>query len=68
MRPISWEAPAWLRYAISSEAKVSLIEENIGRSGLTNLRAAVCDALSFDPDSEEAADVVIADLPAPALA
>ena len=50
-----------------SEAKVSLIEENIGRSGLTNLRAAVCDALSFDPDSEEAADVVIADLPCSGL-
>lgn len=50
-----------------SEAKVSLIEENICRSGLTNVRAAVYDALLFDPASEEAADVVIADLPCSGL-
>jgi len=50
-----------------SESKVRLIEENILRSGFSNLRAEVQDALIFDPEWEEKADVVIADLPCSGL-
>ncbi len=50
-----------------SETKTAMIEENIARSGLANVRAAVFDALTFDGASEEAADVVIADLPCSGL-
>ena len=50
-----------------SDAKAAMIEENIARSGLGNVRAAVFDALTFDKASEEAADVVIADLPCSGL-
>lgn len=50
-----------------SDYKVSLIEENIERSGFTNLSAEVWDALEYDPASEEKADVVIADLPCSGL-
>lgn len=50
-----------------SAAKVSLIEGNIARSGLKNVRAAVCDALIFDEASEGKADIVIADLPCSGL-
>ncbi len=50
-----------------SEAKVALIEENIERSGFTNIRAEVWDALEFDPEFEKKADVVFADLPCSGL-
>ncbi len=50
-----------------SDYKVSLIEENIERSGFANLTAEVWDALEFDPESEASADVVIADLPCSGL-
>ena len=50
-----------------SDTKVSLIEENIERSGFSNIRAEVWDALEFDPAMEEKADVVIADLPCSGL-
>lgn len=50
-----------------SEAKVALIEENIARSGFSNIRAEVWDALEFDPRWEETADVVFADLPCSGL-
>lgn len=46
-----------------TEQKVSLIEDNIARCGLTNIRAKVWDATVFDPSSEAKADIVIADLP-----
>ncbi|MCD2492366.1 16S rRNA (cytosine(967)-C(5))-methyltransferase RsmB [Lacrimispora sp. NSJ-141] len=47
--------------------KVRLIEENIGRSSLTNLSARVWDALVLDKDKIASADVVIADLPCSGL-
>ncbi len=50
-----------------SENKVSLIEENIRRCGFSNIRARVMDALVFDKESEEKADIVLADLPCSGL-
>lgn len=50
-----------------SEHKVSLIEENIRRSRFDNVQAQVWDALKLDPEMEEKADVVIADLPCSGL-
>lgn len=50
-----------------SPYKVGLIEENIERSGLTNIRAVQQDATMFDLTSEETADLVIADLPCSGL-
>ena len=50
-----------------SPYKVGLIDENIERSGLTNIRAVQQDATMFDSDAEEAADLVIADLPCSGL-
>lgn len=50
-----------------SPLKVSLIEDNIDRSGFTNIQAEAYDALEFDPDWEERADVVLADLPCSGL-
>lgn len=47
--------------------KVSLIEENIERTGFTNIRAKVWDALEYDPQSVEKADVLLADLPCSGL-
>ena len=44
-----------------------MIEENIERSGLTNISAVCRDALAPDEESREAADVVIADLPCSGL-
>ena len=46
-----------------SEAKVSLLRENIRRSQLKNLHAEVHDALVFDETLSEKADIVLADLP-----
>lgn len=50
-----------------TEEKVALIRENIRRSNLVNIRTQVMDALVFDPDSEERADIVICDLPCSGL-
>ncbi|MCU6760765.1 Ribosomal RNA small subunit methyltransferase B [uncultured Roseburia sp.] len=47
--------------------KVELIEENIRRCRLANMRAVCQDALKPDPDSMEKADIVIADLPCSGL-
>ena len=50
-----------------SEAKVSLIQENIQRLHLDNIRTAVYDALVPDEDMRNWADIVIADLPCSGL-
>ena len=47
--------------------KVALIEENIERTGFTNIKARVQDALEPDPESFEKADVLLADLPCSGL-
>ncbi len=47
--------------------KVALIEENIRRSGLSNISARVFDAMAPDRDMIGKADVVIADLPCSGL-
>lgn len=46
-----------------SSYKVSLIEENIRRTGSINVQAKVQDATIFDVDSECLADIVLADVP-----
>lgn len=50
-----------------TQQKVELIEENIERAGYSNIRAQVWDARVFDPEWENRADVVIADLPCSGL-
>lgn len=50
-----------------SEKKVEIIRENIAASGFTNIRAEIFDATVFDPELDEKADVVIADLPCSGL-
>lgn len=50
-----------------TEQKISLVEDNIWRSGFTNIEARVQDALEFDEESEEKADLLIADLPCSGL-
>ncbi|HIZ75753.1 MAG TPA: 16S rRNA (cytosine(967)-C(5))-methyltransferase RsmB [Candidatus Mediterraneibacter stercoravium] len=47
--------------------KVEMIRENISRTGLENIGAKVQDAAVFDGESEEKADIVIADLPCSGL-
>lgn len=47
--------------------KVGLIQENIEKSQLSNISAIQQDACSFDLDSVEQADVLIADLPCSGL-
>lgn len=47
--------------------KTELIEENKERCRLLNLRTKVWDACVFDSEMEEAADIVIADLPCSGL-
>ena len=46
-----------------SKYKVSLIEENIQRTGSINVQAKVQDATVFDVESECKADIVLADVP-----
>ena len=46
-----------------SQYKVSLIEENIQRTGSINVQAKVQDATVFDVESECKADIVLADVP-----
>ena len=50
-----------------TEYKVQLIEENIARSRMENIRAARQDATVLDEASVEKADVVLADLPCSGL-
>lgn len=50
-----------------TEYKVELLQENIERSGLTNICARVQDATVKDPASVGKADIVIADLPCSGL-
>lgn len=50
-----------------TEYKVSLIEENIERHGLTNMRAVQMDATVLDETSINKADVLICDLPCSGL-
>ena len=50
-----------------TEIKIDLIRENISRMGFENIRAVQQDATCFDADSEEKADVLIADLPCSGL-
>ena len=46
-----------------SQYKADLIKENIQRTGVINVDAKVQDATIYDPESEQAADIVIADVP-----
>lgn len=48
-------------------SKVEKIEENICRTGYTNIRAKCQDARIFDPESKEKADILFADLPCSGL-
>jgi 16S rRNA (cytosine967-C5)-methyltransferase len=50
-----------------TDSKVALIEENIKRHGLKNMRAVKMDATVYDPDSHEKADLLICDLPCSGL-
>lgn len=50
-----------------TEYKIGLIQENITRSGLSNIKAQQWDAKVFDKELEGAADIVIADLPCSGL-
>lgn len=50
-----------------TEYKVGLIWDNIDRMGFENIEAVQMDATVYDADSEEKADVVIADLPCSGL-
>lgn len=50
-----------------TDDKVELIEENIARSGLTNIRAVRMDATEPDEASVGKADVLLADLPCSGL-
>lgn len=50
-----------------TEYKVSLIEENIRRHGLENMKAVQMDARVFEQASEEKADILICDLPCSGL-
>lgn len=50
-----------------TEYKVGLIEENIARNQLSNIRAVQLDATVFDEASVEKADILLADLPCSGL-
>lgn len=50
-----------------TEYKVSLIEENIKRHGLSNIKAVCMDATVFDDASAGKADVLVCDLPCSGL-
>lgn len=50
-----------------TEQKIRLVEENLERTGFTNIRTEVWNALEFDPQWEGKADIVIADLPCSGL-
>ncbi len=50
-----------------NDGKIGLIEENIHRNKASNVKTKVWDALVFDKEMEEKADVVVADLPCSGL-
>lgn len=50
-----------------TEYKTSLIEENIRRHGLSNMKAVCMDATVFDRDSVGKADILVCDLPCSGL-
>ncbi len=50
-----------------TENKIFLIEDNIARHGLNNMKAVQMDATVFDADSVEKADILICDLPCSGL-
>lgn len=50
-----------------TEYKVGLIEENIERHGLSNIRAVQMDATVVDQDSIDRADILLCDLPCSGL-
>ncbi|MBA4687470.1 MAG: 16S rRNA (cytosine(967)-C(5))-methyltransferase RsmB [Candidatus Galacturonibacter soehngenii] len=50
-----------------TEAKIALIQENIGRTGFQNIEAKQFDATVYDDTAKEKADVLIADLPCSGL-
>lgn len=50
-----------------TDYKVGLIEENIARHGLSNVKAVRWDATVYDESARESADLVIADLPCSGL-
>lgn len=50
-----------------TEYKVSLMQENILRSGMKNIEAVQFDATVFDEQAVETADIVVADLPCSGL-
>jgi 16S rRNA (cytosine967-C5)-methyltransferase len=50
-----------------TDYKVNMIEENIMRSGVTNMTAVRWDATVLDEEAVETADIVIADLPCSGL-
>ena len=50
-----------------SEDKISRIEENIERCNLENIEVKLSDATVFNPEFEEAFDVVVADVPCSGL-
>lgn len=50
-----------------SEGKTELIRENVERLGLKNVRVEAFDALVFDEQLEEKADILICDLPCSGL-
>lgn len=57
----------WVEACDLTDYKVGLIEENIIRSGLENIKAVRRDATEYDEGSKEKADIVIADLPCSGL-
>lgn len=50
-----------------SDRKTAMIEENAARTGHTNIKVRVLDALLYDEESDCKADVLIADLPCSGL-
>ena len=50
-----------------TEYKISLVEQNLFRCGFATVETKVWDARIFDPEMEEKADVVLADLPCSGL-
>ncbi|MBR6383048.1 MAG: 16S rRNA (cytosine(967)-C(5))-methyltransferase RsmB [Lachnospiraceae bacterium] len=50
-----------------SEDKISRIKENIERCKASNIDVQICDATVFNPEFEEAFDVVVADVPCSGL-
>lgn len=57
----------WIEARDLTPYKVDLIQENIERTGLTNITAVRQDATLYDEKSVEKADIVIADLPCSGL-